>query len=55
MEYTGMRRTTLREEENKELKKIASSKGMTVTGYIDHILREAIRKEAENAGKDRRA
>lgn len=47
MEYTGVVRTTLRPEEKKDLKKIASAKGMTFTGCIDMYLREAIRKEKE--------
>ncbi len=47
MEYTGMVRTTLKPEEKSDLKRIASSKGMTFTGCIDMYLREAIRKEKE--------
>ncbi len=47
MEYTGMVRTTLKPEEKSDLKKLASSKGMTSVGFIDSILREAIRKEKE--------
>lgn len=56
MEYTGVNRTTLTKYEKECLKKAASVRGMTLVGYQDSILREAIRKEAEkNAGKDRRA
>ena len=50
MERT-MVRTTLSREERKALKSLASSKGMTLTGYQDYILR----KELERASKDRRA
>jgi len=47
-------RTTLSRDERACLKKAASIRGMTLTGYQDFILREAIKREAENAGKDRR-
>ena len=54
MEYTGVYRTRLESSEKKDLKKIAQKKGMTLSGYVDHIIREEIKREAENAGKDRR-
>ncbi len=50
MEYTGTMRTGLRPEERSDLKKIASSKGMTSVGFVDSILRKAIdenRREKE--------
>ena len=58
MEYTGVMRTGLKPEERNDLKRIASSKGMTSVGYVDSILRRAIaesrrEKEAQHAGEDR--
>lgn len=53
MEYTGVYRTTLSKHEKECLKKAASVRGMTLVGYQDSILREAIKKE-ENAGRDKR-
>lgn len=48
MEYTGTYRTMLKTSEKRDLKKIAQKKGMTLTGYVDHVLREEIKKEVEN-------
>ena len=39
-----MMRTTLTLEERRKLKKIASSKGMTLVGYYDSVLRTEIIK-----------
>ena len=54
MEYTGVSRTTLSKHEKECLKKAASIRGMTLVGYQDYILREAIRKETEHAVETRR-
>lgn len=41
--YKGFIRTTLSCDERKVLKRQASEKGMTLTGYIDALLRNDIR------------
>lgn len=41
--YKGFIRTTLSSDERKILKYAASLKGMTLTGYIDALLRNDIR------------
>lgn len=43
--YTGQIRTTLSRTEKEYLKSNASKRGMTLTGYIDHLCRDAIRRE----------
>lgn len=45
MEYTGMMRTRLSTQERKELRKLASSKGMTLVGFCDAVLRGEIEKK----------
>lgn len=45
MEYNTPFRTTLSDVERTEIKRIANSKGMKLTGYIDYILRRAIEEE----------
>lgn len=52
MDYNTSFRTALRDNERIEIKRIASSKGMTLTGYVDSILRKAI--EEEKKRKERR-
>ena len=47
MEYTGMHRTCLSDKERRELRRIASQRGMTLTGFCDAVLRAEIRKEEE--------
>lgn len=43
MTYKGYIRTTLSCDERKVLKRQASQKGMTLTGYIDALLRNDIK------------
>lgn len=43
MTYKGYIRTTLSLDERKLLKRQASQKGMTLTGYIDALLRSEIK------------
>lgn len=50
-EYTGMMRTNLSMDERRKLRKIASSKGMTLVGYYDSVLRAEIKK-SEKASKE---
>lgn len=45
MTYQGYIRTTLSADERKTLKRYASNKGMTLTGYIDALLRDEIRSK----------
>lgn len=52
MDYNTSFRTALRDNERREIKRIASSRGMTLTGYVDSILRKAI--EEEKKRKERR-
>lgn len=51
MEYNTPFRTTLRNEERDEIKRIANEKGMKLTGYVDYILRRAIAEEREKKGR----
>ena len=52
MNYNTSFRTALGDSERIEIKRIASSRGMTLTGYVDSILRKAI--EEEKKRKERR-
>lgn len=52
MNYNTSFRTALGDRERREIKRIASSRGMTLTGYVDSILRKAI--EEEKKSKERR-
>lgn len=52
MEYTGQMRTTLSMDERKRLKKIASSKGMTLVGFYDSVLRNEIKKAEKVKGSE---
>ncbi len=54
MEYTGVYRTTLEDAEKKVLKEIAQKKGMTLTGYVDHVLRESMQKESQHDSRAQR-
>lgn len=45
MEYTGIHRTCLSDEERRALKKIATKRGMTLTGLCDAVLRAELKKE----------
>ena len=47
MEYNTSFRTTLRDDERTEIKRIANSKGMKLTCYVDSILRKAIEEEKQ--------
>lgn len=49
-----MMRTTLSMDERRKLRRIANSKGMTLVGYYDSVLRNEIRK-AEKPNKEERA
>ena len=51
MDYNTSFRTTLRDEERNEIKRIANEKGMKLTGYVDYILRRAIAEEREKKGR----
>ena len=51
MEYNTPFRTTLRNEERDEIKRIANEKGMKLTGYVDYILRRAIEEERRSSGR----
>lgn len=51
MEYNTPFRTTLRDDERNEIKRIANEKGMKLTGYVDYILRRAIAEEREKKGR----
>ena len=52
MNYNTSFRTALGDSERREIKRIASSRGMTLTGYVESILRKAI--EEEKKRKERR-
>lgn len=43
--YKGVFRTTLNEEERSLFNEIASSKGMTITGLHDLVIRELLSRE----------
>ena len=51
MEYNTPFRTTLRNDERDEIKRIANEKGMKLTGYVDYILRRAIEEERRSSGR----
>ena len=51
MDYNTSFRTTLRDDERNEIKRIANEKGMKLTGYVDYILRQAIAEEREKKGR----
>ena len=51
MEYNTPFRTTLKDDERNEIKRIANEKGMKLTGYGDYILRQAIAEEREKKGR----
>ena len=51
MEYNTPFRTTLKDDERNEIKRIANEKGMKLTGYVDYILRQAIAEEREKKGR----
>ena len=51
MEYNTPFRTTLKDDERNEIKRIANEKGMKLTGYVDCILRRAIAEEREKKGR----
>ena len=51
MDYNTSFRTTLRDDERNEIKRIANAKGMKLTGYVDYILRQAIAEERESKGR----
>ena len=52
--YTGSFRTTIPEEDYKRLKALANRKGYTLSGYIDRLCLESIRKEEANDGIKKR-
>ena len=51
MDYNTSFRTTRRDDERNEIKRIANEKGMKLTGYVDYILRRAIAEEREKKGR----
>ena len=51
MDHNTSFRTTLRDDERNEIKRIANEKGMKLTGYVDYILRRAIAEEREKKGR----
>ena len=51
MDYNTSFRTTLRDDERNEIKRIANEKGMKLTGYVDYILRRASAEERERKGR----
>ena len=51
MDYNTSFRTTLRDDERNEIKRIANEKGMKLTGFVDYILRRAIAEERDKAGR----
>lgn len=51
--YTGSFRTTIPEEDYKRLKALANRKGYTLSGYIDRLCLESIRKEEANNAQKR--
>lgn len=52
MDYNTSFRTTLRDDERNEIKRIANEKGMKLTGYVDYILRRAIAEERDKQGRN---
>ncbi len=46
--YTGSFRTTISEEDYRRLKALANRKGYTLSGYIDRLCLESIRREEAN-------
>lgn len=54
MEYTGIHRTCLSDEERRALKKIATKRGMTLTGLCDAVLRAELKKEGAYGVSDSR-
>ena len=51
MDYNTSFRTTLRDDERNEIKRIANEKGMKLTGYVDYILGRAIEEERRSSGR----
>ena len=51
MEYNTPFRTTLKDDERNEIKRIANEKGIKLTGYVDYILRRAIEEERRSSGR----
>ena len=51
MDYNTSFRTTLRDDERNEIKRIANEKGMKLTGYVDYIPRRAIEEERRSSGR----
>ena len=51
MDYNTSFRTTLRDDERNEIKRIANEKGMKLTGYVDYILHRAIEEERRSSGR----
>ena len=51
MDYNTSFRTTLKDDERDDIKRIANEKGMKLTGYVDYILRRAIEEERRSSGR----
>lgn len=45
--YNGVMRTTLSDQERSQFKELAASRGMTITGLHDQILRNFLSSEKE--------
>ncbi len=52
IQYNGVMRTTLSEQERSQFKKLAASRGMTITGLHDQILRNFLSSEKEAKRND---
>ncbi len=50
--YNGTFRTQLSEAERQKLKAIARSKGMTLTGYHDAVMREQLTRNTEHRNRN---
>lgn len=47
IQYNGVMRTTLSDQERSDFKELAASRGMTITGLHDQILRNFLCAEKE--------
>ena len=47
IQYNGVMRTTLSDQERSDFKELAASRGMTITGLHDQILRHFLCEEKE--------
>ena len=47
IQYNGVMRTTLSDQERSDFKELAASRGMTITGLHDQIIRNFLCEEKE--------